>query len=95
MAVTSRRQVDVIIDNRLEVIERQLNQILQFEAARVEREKTAGNDLQHLKEAVDGNGKPGLKADTQLLKEQMGRMNWAAAIFTGAIILELAARFIK
>ena len=39
----------------------------QVEAARGEREKAMREDLDKLKETINGNGKPGMKTDVQVL----------------------------
>lgn len=41
----------------------------QNESARIEREKTIQEEIKKLKETINGNGKPGLKTDVQLLME--------------------------
>ena len=59
--MAERRKPNSELNDRLDVIEGQLSQLLLYEAARQEREKNTEKVLSKLKETVDGNGKTGLK----------------------------------
>ena len=60
-----------------------LQQIQVDNAANFEREKQ-----------IDYNGKPGLKTDMQLMKEQMGRVYAIGGIITTAILLDFITRLL-
>ena len=90
-----RRNTDKEILAQLEAITAQLDKMHQVESARLEREKHLEEIVAKDHEAINGNGKPGLKTEVQLLKDGMGRINWAFGIFTAAIIADIATRIIK
>ena len=54
------------------------------------------NDVktENLNTIIMGNGKPGLKTDMQLMKEQMGRVYAIGGIITTAIILDFVTRIL-
>lgn len=71
-----------------------LNRIEQAEAARIEREKEFTHKLEVHDKAIHGNGTAGLKTEVRLLQESMGRVNWIGALFTAAIIADIASRLL-
>lgn len=73
-------------------INKRLDALLLAESARLEREKKNDDLIVAHEGALNGNGKQGLKTDVQLLKDAQGRVNWVSAIFTTAVILDLASR---
>lgn len=47
-----------------------------------------------LDKCVNGNGVPGLRTDIQLIKDQIGRINWAAGLVAAVVIADIASRII-
>lgn len=41
---------------------------------------------------LNGNGVPGLKTDVQLIKDQLGRLNWAAGLIVMGLIADTLSR---
>ena len=46
------------------------------------------------KEAIKGNGKPGLETRTVLLEKQMGVVNWVGAVLLLAILGDIMTRIL-
>ena len=90
-----RRSTDKEILDQLAKITAVLETMHQTEAARLEREKNLTDIVNKDHEAINGNGKPGLKTEVQLLKDGMSRINWAFGIFTAAIIADIASRLLQ
>ncbi len=90
-----RRSTDKEILAQLANITAVLETMHQTEAARRERELHLTEIVTKDHETINGNGKPGLKTEVQLLKDSMGRINWAFGIFTAAIIADIASRLVK
>jgi len=68
-------------------IKEMLVSMQKLEAARVERENAVHEKVMKLDQAVNGNGKPGLKTDVELLKEsEKKRAAFQNAIATAVII---------
>mgnify|MGYP001378557583 CR=1 FL=1 len=75
-------------------IKTMLQQIQVDNAANLERQKQIDYSVTELKKTVFGNGKPGLKTDMQLMKEQMGRVYAIGGIITTAILLDFITRLL-
>jgi hypothetical protein len=43
-------------------------------------------------EAINGNGKPGLKADVEATKNNLKIVNWLGALIAAAIIMDMVTR---
>ena len=92
--VTNERIFQEVMVIHVKIAELQLS-----EAARVEREKVISDMTYSHDRSINGNGKPGLKSDTQkntieisVIQTQLGRINWLGAIVTSAIILDVISR---
>ena len=64
-------------------------------AARDERDREVKKCVDEHQEILNGNGKPGLKTDIQLLQRNIKVINWIGAIMTGAILADIASRLIQ
>ncbi len=65
-----------------------------IEAARSAKEIVLIDKVGKHEEAINGNGKLGLKTEVQLMKDQMSRMNWAVGVFVAAVIADIASRIL-
>jgi hypothetical protein len=90
-----RKEMNEGLAQDIKEIKNMLADMKQAEAARGEREKTTHNDVEGLKKTINGNGVPGLKTDVQIMKEQMGRINWIMGIFVAAVIADIVTRIMK
>lgn len=95
--VTNEQILTEIMQIHLRIEEIQL-----AEAARIEREKVTDDMVHSHDRAINGNGKPGLKSDVQtnrsdiqIVRDQVGRINWIGAIITAAIIADIVSRVYK
>ena len=93
-SVTNEEILTEVMNIHLKITEIQL-----LEARRVEREKITNDLVYGLDRAINGNGKPGLKSDTQqnthnihALQENFKRINALGAVFTAAIIADIISR---
>jgi hypothetical protein len=85
--IDRRKEMNEGLAQDIKDIKKMLSDHLLLEAAREEREKTMRTEVDKLKEAVHGNGKPGLKTDVQLLQEsEKKRAAFQNAIATAVII---------
>lgn len=78
------------ITTRLDDIITRLVDFEKREAARAHID----DDVKKLKEAVQGNGKPGLKSEVQLIRDQLDRLNWAAGAVVMGIIADVLTRIL-
>jgi hypothetical protein len=90
-----RRKTDEIILERVDALAADVKRLILCEAGRIEREETQTKLIRSHEEAIKGNGKPGLQTDMQIMKDNISRINWAFAVFTAAIIADIASRIIK
>ena len=95
--VTNEQILTEIMQVHIKIAEIQL-----AEAARVEREKVLDDMVHSHDRAINGNGKPGLKSDTQkntsdiqIVRDQLGRINWLGALVTAAIVADIISRIYK
>jgi hypothetical protein len=65
------------------------------ESARLEREKTASEMLITHEHVLNGNGKPGLKTEVQLLNVNMARINWLGGAVLAALVADIVSRWYK
>ena len=47
-----------------------------------------------LDKTVNGNGTPGLRADVQIIKDQLGRLNWASGLVMAGLIADVLSRIL-
>lgn len=47
-----------------------------------------------LDKTVNGNGVPGLRTDVQIIKEQLGRLNWASGLVIAGLIMDVLSRIL-
>ncbi len=90
-----RRNTDKEILSQIADMKALLEAMQRTEAARVEREAHLVDTVNKDHEIINGNGKPGLKTDVQLLKEGMGRINLAFGVFTAAVIGDIVTRLLQ
>ena len=78
-------ETDVNLEAKLDAIISGIAEIKSFHAAQEVR--LAAVECQNTKnrEAIDGNGKPGLKTEMAIMKDGMNRINWVS----GALLLFL------
>lgn len=43
---------------------------------------------------LNGNGVPGLKTDVQIIKEQLGRLNWASGLVIAGLLADVLSRIL-
>jgi len=86
-----RRKVNEGLVSDVKEIKNMLVEMKVLEAARATREKAMEIDVIDLKKSVNGNGKPGLKTDVQLLKDQMNRVYWLGGVVIVASIGNIIA----
>jgi carbon monoxide dehydrogenase subunit G len=44
---------------------------------------------------LNGNGVPGLKTDVQIIKDQLGRLNWASGLVIAGLLADVLSRILS
>lgn len=70
-----RKEINLGLVQDVKEIKDILLDMQKSEAARWEREKAMRKDVDDLKEAINGNGKPGIKTDVQRLSTDVSNLN--------------------
>ena len=48
-----------------------------------------------LDKTVNGNGVPGLRTDVQIIKDQLGRLNWASGLVIAGLLADVLSRILS
>ena len=48
-----------------------------------------------LDKAINGNGTPGIRTDVQIIKDQLGRLNWASGLVIAGLIADILSRILS
>jgi hypothetical protein len=48
-----------------------------------------------LDKAINGNGTPGIRTDVQIIKDQLGRLNWASGLVIAGLLADLLTRLLS
>lgn len=48
-----------------------------------------------LDKLVNGNGTPGIRTDVQLIKDQLGRLNWASGLVIAGLLADVLSRILS
>ena len=48
-----------------------------------------------LDKAINGNGTPGIRTDVQIIKDQLGRLNWASGLVIAGLIADVLSRILS
>lgn len=69
-----------------------IHEIRQQEAARNEREASMKQSIAEHEQFINGNGKPGLKSEFAVVKQDISRINWIGGVLLVAVIGDIVAR---
>ncbi len=95
MAQTERRRP---IDGDHTEIMAMLGKI-QTDQAEIKNELLARKHLDDkvisIDKVVNGNGVPGLRTDVQIIKDQLGRLNWASGLVIAGLLADVLSRILS
>jgi hypothetical protein len=89
--LVERRKVNEGLVQDIKDIKKMLVEMQTLEAARNEREITVKRDIDSLNLAVNGNGKPGLKTDVQILQNKINGVYWLGGVVIVASVGNIIA----
>jgi hypothetical protein len=84
----------ITTQNDIREIKTILQQLLVENSKNAEHVRLNDMKTDNLHAVVMGNGKPGLKTDMQLMKEQMNRVYAIGGVITSAIIFDIVSRIL-
>ena len=85
-------------DNRRRSTDEELAQILSaLDAIKMElmERKHLDEKVLSLDKAINGNGTPGIRTDVQIIKDQLGRLNWASGLVIAGLLAYLLTRLLS
>ena len=85
-------------DNRRRSTDEELAQILSaLDAIKMElmERKHLDEKVLSLDKAINGNGTPGIRTDVQIIKDQLGRLNWASGLVIAGLLADLLTRLLS
>ena len=86
------------IDNRRRSTDEEYAQILSaLDAIKMElmERKHLDEKVLSLDKAINGNGTPGIRTDVQIIKDQLGRLNWASGLVIAGLLADLLTRLLS
>ena len=86
------------IDNRRRSTDEEHAQILRaLDAIKLElmERKHLDEKVLSLDKAINGNGTPGIRTDVQIIKDQLGRLNWASGLVIAGLLADLLTRLLS
>ena len=86
------------IDNRRRSTDEEQAQILSaLDAIKMElmERKHLDEKVLSLDKAINGNGTPGIRTDVQIIKDQLGRLNWASGLVIAGLLADLLTRLLS
>lgn len=85
-------------DNRRRSTDEELAQILSaLDAIKMQlmERKHLDEKVLSLDKAINGNGTPGIRTDVQIIKDQLGRLNWASGLVIAGLLADLLTRLLS
>ena len=86
------------IDNRRRSTDEEQAQILSaLDAIKMElmERKHLDEKVLSLDKAINGNGTPGIRTDVHIIKDQLGRLNWASGLVIAGLLSDLLTRLLS